>query len=119
MKGLNHMKPSTQLEQKADTILSEIAALGPMRKGSLCRRILKRKNTQGQIRRRGPYWYYSFKKKDRSVSKMIKDSEVEFFKEQIKKFRRFQELTIKYVEISQRMADRDAKKCGGKKNSRA
>ena len=112
------MKPSTQLEQKADAILSEIAALGPMRKGSLCKRILKRKNAQGQIRTRGPYWYYSFKKKDRSVSKMIEDSEVEFFKGQIEKFRRFQELTMKYVEISQRMADRDAKKCGGKKNSR-
>ncbi len=112
------MIPNTQLQEKAENILNEIATLGPMRKGSLCKRVLKRKTAQGEIRTRGPYWYYTFKKKGRSVSKMLKDSQVKFFEGQIEKFRRFQKLTMQYVEVSQRMADQDANKCGGKKNSR-
>ncbi len=113
------MTPNNQLEQKAANILSEIAALGPMRKGSLCKRMLKRKTAQGEVRTRGPYWYYTFKNNGRSVSKMIKDTETELFEGQIEKFRRFQALTMKYAELSQRMADRDARKKAGVKKTRA
>ena len=70
------MSVPRQLSQKAAKILEQIAALGPMRKGSLCRRVLKRRTKLGELRRRGPYCYYTFKQNSRSQCKMIdKDSE--------------------------------------------
>jgi len=113
------MSPSNPLEERAAEVLKEIAALGPMRKGSLCKRVLKRKTGKGEMRTRGPYWYYTFKEKGKSVSKMIKDSEAELYEEQIENFRQFQELTREYAALSQRIADRQAQPSEGKKNSRA
>ena len=109
------MTAHSQLEHRATEILREIAALGPMRKGSLCQRLLKRKTAHGEIKTRGPYWYYTFKIKDRTVGKMIKDAEAPVYQEQIETFRRFQSLTRQYAELSQRMADLKAKNAGRKK----
>ena len=114
------MTPDNQLDQKAAGILEEIAALGPMRKGSLCKRVLKRKTAEGNTRTRGPYWYYTFKSKGKTLCRMINDSEVELYKKQIGEFREFQTLTRKYADLSQRMANRNAEKqSGSKKNSSA
>ena len=45
-------------QHRRDEILHEIAELGPMRKGSLCERLLPWKTAQGRVKRRGLYWYY-------------------------------------------------------------
>lgn len=109
------MSVPRQLSPKAAEILREIAELGPMRQGSLCRRILKRRTKQGQIRRRGPYWYYTFKKNNRTECKMITEDSEPLFREQIERFRRFQALTREYADLCQGMADLEAKKAGRKK----
>ncbi len=44
-----------ELSRKAEEVLKQIAELGPMRKGSLCWRVLKRKTKKGETRERGPY----------------------------------------------------------------
>lgn len=109
------MNPHSPREHSATEILREIANLGPMRKGSLCQRLLKRKTAQGTIKTRGPYWYYTFKIKDRTVGKILKDAEAPIYQEQIDRFRRFQSLTQQFAERSQRIADQEAKKAGIKK----
>lgn len=106
-----------QLAKKKAGILEEIAGLGPMRKGSLCKRMLRRKTDSGEIRTRGPYWYYTFKRKNKTVCKMVGDEKAARFQEQIEEFRRFQALTKQYGEVSQGLADLAAKETPGKKNS--
>jgi len=112
------MSSTRQLKRRADDILKQIAELGPMRKGSLCRRVLKRKTQQGQIKRRGPYWYYTFKTNSRTRCKMISEKAEPLFREQIERSQRFRELTREYADVSQQMADHEAGETVGKKNSR-
>lgn len=116
-KGALTMTSQNQLQLKAANILKKIGDLRAMRKGSLCKRVLKRKTTTGQIKTRGPYWYYTFKKNGRSHCKMLKESDAPLFEKQIERFRLFQSLTRQYAEVSHQMADIEAKKGGGKKNS--
>ncbi len=108
-----------ELSRKAEEVLKQIAELGPMRKGSLCWRVLKRKTKKGETRERGPYCYYTFKKNNRTHCKMISKDAEPLFKEQIERSRQFQKLTREYANISQQMADHEAKNAEGKKNSRA
>ena len=109
------MNPHSPRQHSATEILREIADLGPMRKGSLCQRTLKRKNASGEIKTRGPYWYYTFKIGDRTAGKMVTDAEAPLYQEQIDRFRRFQSLTQQFAELSRRTADQEAKKAGRKK----
>ena len=109
------MTSHNQLHLKATDILREIADLGPMRKGSLCKRLLPWKTAQGHVKRRGPYWYYTYKKGQRTVAKLLKDDEVALFQEQIERFRRFQSLTREYVELCHHQADLEAQSAGKKK----
>jgi hypothetical protein len=111
------MRPHDPLQHRRDEILHEIAGLGAMRKGSLCKRMLPWKTAQGHVKRRGPYWYYTYKKGQRTVAKLVKDDEVALFQEQIEHFRRFQSLTREYVELCHRQADQEAQSAGRKKSS--
>ena len=108
------MFDSPHVNHKAEEILKQIAELGPMRRGSLCKRFLKRKTRKGKISSRGPYWYYTFKKDNQTRCKTISEDSEPLYREQIARFRRFQELIKDYVALSHQKADQEA---AGKKNS--
>lgn len=104
-----------QLQQKRNEILQELAGLGAMRKGTICKRFLPWKTKQGNVKRRGPYWYYTFKKNNRTVARLLKEETLPLFQEQIERFRSFGALAGEYVEVSHQMADLEANKAGRKK----
>jgi len=112
------MDLSTQLEQKRQTLLQEIAALGPMRRGSLCERMLPQRRRDGSVRRRGPYAMYTFKKEGKTHGRHLPaKQDVELYRRQIQTYRRFEQLARELVALGQRLADLEAGQ-EGKKNSR-
>ena len=115
------MNLTTQLQHKKQTLLQEIAALGPMRMGSISERMLPQRRRDGTVRRRGPYAMYTYKKEGKTLGKHLPESkDVELYRRQIETYRRFEQLSRELVALSQRLADLEAAqgKEDGKKNSK-
>ena len=114
------MSTTTSLEQKKRDVLSQLAALGPLRKGSLTEQYVSTVLRDGAQRRRGPYTVYTFKQNGKTFSRRLKNpAEVALYREQIAAFRRFQELTAELARLGQQWADSEAAgEPGAKKNSR-
>jgi hypothetical protein len=101
-------------------IIEQIAALGPMRMGSITEQYLPYKRSDGSVGRRGPYLTYTFKRKGKTCGKHLRSPEqAEQYRRQIQNYRRYQQLSAELVQVSQALADREvADDEGGKKNSR-
>jgi hypothetical protein len=114
------MNTFSQLSQQRARIVEQIAALGPMRMGSVCDHYLPRKRKDGSRDRRGPYPTYTFKQGGKTRGKHLRDEQqAELYRQQIKAFRRYQALSSELVQVSQRLADLEAEDpWEGKKNSR-
>jgi hypothetical protein len=114
------MNPSAKLMQTKAELLQAIAALGPMRKGTLSDQYVQATLKDGTPSRRGPYTIYTFKEGGQTVSQRLADrAQIERYRQQIATFRRFQELTAELARVSQRLADLEAAgQDEGKKNSR-
>ena len=111
---------SAQLQETKQTLIREIAALGPMRMGSLCERFLPSRRRDGSVHRRGPYVMYTYKKEGKTLGKFVKEKDVQLYREQIEVYRRFEQLSRELVTVSQKLADIEAsaEKEESKKNSR-
>ena len=109
-----------QLSRRRAQIVEQIAALGPMRMGSITEQHLPTHRADGSVYRRGPYLTYTFKQGGKTCGKHLRDAhEAELYRSQIEAFRRYQELAAELVRVSQRLADLEAAgDQGGKKNSR-
>ena len=113
------MNPSTKLQKRRDDIVKELASLPPMRKGSITQQWLQTFRKDGSKTKRGPYLVYSYKEKNKTVSKRVPRQQEDLYRRQIESFRRFQKLSAELVQISQRLADvAAADPDDGKKNSR-
>ena len=113
------MNPSAQLQNRRDEIIKELASLPPMRKGSVIPQWLQTVRKDGSKTKRGPYLVYSYKDKNKTISKRVPRQQEELYRKQIQAFRRFQKLSAELVEISQRLADVAASNPDdSKKNSR-
>jgi len=103
------MNNITKLTQRKTEIIKEIAALEPMRKGSLSEQFLETVRADGRKTKRGPYMVYTFKEKGKTVSRRVKDKKrAALYRRQIATFRRFQELSKELLQVSQRIADLSA-----------
>jgi len=114
------MDPTTKLIQRKNELLAELAALGPMRKGTLNEQYVQTTLKDGRRSRRGPYTVYTFKEHGQTISRRLSDrAQIAGYREQIATFRRFQELTAELAQVGQGLADRAAAgQEGGKKNSK-
>ena len=114
------MNTTTSLEQKKKDILSQLAALGPMRKGSLTEQYVQTVLKDGSHGQRGPYTIYTFKHNGKTRSRRMRNpTEAALYRQQIAAFRRFQELTTELAQVGQQWADQEAAgEQGCKKNSR-
>jgi len=114
------MDKDRKLRVRRAEILEQIAALGPMRMGSIQEQSLSHQRPDGSIRRRGPYLRYTFKRGRKTCGKHLRNrEEAETYRRQIETFRRYQQLSAELVRVSQSLADREvAGDEGCKKNSR-
>lgn len=114
------MDTDRKLLTRRAQIIEQIAALGPMRRGSVNEQLLPYKQPDGAIRRRGPYLTYTFKQGGKTRGKHLRNQEqADLYRRQIEAFRRYQELTAELLQVSQTLADLEAAgEEGCKKNSR-
>lgn len=112
------MTVENSLQNKRSGIIKEIAALGAMRKGSLCEQYQSTRRKDGTTTKRGPYVMYTFKRGTKTFGKRLSRSQAPLYREQIEKFRKFQILCGDLADVSEKMADHQAaEREEGKKNS--
>ena len=100
------MNIAGKLVERRNEALKEIAALGPMRRGSLTPQFVETVDKKGRRARRGPYTVYTFKDRGKTVSCRIRRRQDEaLYRQQIKAFRQYQRLSAELIDISQRLAD--------------
>jgi len=114
------MDPTTKLIQRKNELLAQLAALGPMRKGTLNEQYVQTTLKDGSPRRRGPYTVYTFKEHGQTISRRLRDSaQITRYREQIEAHRRFRDMSAELLQIGQRLADLEvSNEEGCKKNSR-
>lgn len=114
------MSNSNSLSQLRHELLQQIGQLGPMRKGSVNKQMLPYKRKDGSQGLRGPYFTYTFKDEKKTMGRHLKDEqEAELYSQQIERFRSFKDLSHRFVETSQALADVEVEKRRCKKNSSA
>lgn len=114
------METFQQLSRQRAHIIEQIAALGPMRMGSVYDHYLPTKRADGSTGWRGPYPTYTFKRAGKTHGRQLRtQEEARLYRQQIEAFRRWQQLSAELVQVSQRLADREAAaEEEGKKNSK-
>lgn len=115
------MDATAQLEHKKQIILEQIAALGPMRMGSISERMQPTRRPDGSVHHRGPYMMYTYKKAGKTLGRQLPAGrDAALYRRQIENYRRFEQLSRELVETSQSLADLEAAgDKGAKKNSRS
>jgi hypothetical protein len=95
-----------RVRQRRKELLTELAALEQMRRGSLTPQYFEATRNDGSTVRRGPYTLYTSKEKGKTVSRRITDPELVLrYEEQIKAFRRFETLANELVRVGEKISD--------------
>lgn len=96
-----------KLRQKRQEILSQIALLEEMRRGSVIRQFLKVK-LKGKKKPIfcGPYALFTFKRQGKTISRRLPDlKEIRTLEQQVENYHLFQELCRRLVEIGERICE--------------
>jgi hypothetical protein len=93
----------SKLRQVRQEILTQIAVIEEMRRGSVIRQFLKIKlKGQREPTLSGPYALFTFKRKGKTVSRRLHDiEEVRRLEQQVENYHVFQQLCRKMVEIGE------------------
>lgn len=112
------MAESGKLRSRWQEIVSELAELSEMRRGSIVEQFMETVNADGTKTRRGPYVLYSYKENNKTVSLRLRDPELaDTYRKQIGAFRRFQDLMQELVSLGEKISNTvvheedDKKKC--------
>jgi hypothetical protein len=112
------MSRDDSLLKMRQELIRQIDKLGPMRKGSVTEQMLPYKKKDGSVGRKGPYFTYTFKMGEKTKGRHLHDEkEARLYRQQIDRFRSFQNLSRRLVETGQALADAEAEMRRGKKNS--
>ena len=95
-------KKLSQWQAQLAAAQAELAQLGPMRPGSLSRQFKDPAN------KTGAYWQLSYTHAMRSRSRYVRPDDVALFKPLLANFKRFRELVDRCVDLSVKIADRQA-----------
>ncbi len=116
------MNPSLDsLEQQREQILEQMRAVDRLRRGTLSRQFLK-KHRDGQTITHGPYFVLQGYLQGKKFSQHVPAAEAAKVGEQVKNYKRFQELAEDFVSLTDRITQMqeqapDSKKNSGRKNS--
>ena len=94
----NHMQDKTLeiCDRQIQSIKDQLAALGPLRPGSLTRQYRQPR------RRQGAYYQISYTLRMRSHTDYVRPSEVAQLRQEIVAYRRFRQLTARWVQVALR-----------------
>ena len=82
------------LDEKLKEIRNEMAAVGPMRPGSLSRQARKAKDSYGA------YWHLSYTLNGKGHTHYVRDEWAEQIRTEIENYRRFKKLLDRYLALS-------------------
>jgi hypothetical protein len=95
-----------KLKSRWHELLSELAGLSEMRRGSIVEQFMETLNADGTKAKRGPYVLYSYKEKNKTVSLRLRHPEMaDTYRKQIGAFRRFQDLTQELVSLGEKISN--------------
>lgn len=95
-----------ELKSRWHEILSAVAELSEMRRGSIVEQFMETVNADGTKTRRGPYVLYSYKEKNKTVSLRLTDPALaDSYRKQIGAFRRFQDLMQELVSLGEKISN--------------
>lgn len=97
------------MTERKESLLAELARLGPWRRGTVTNQYLEVIAKDGSKTRCGPYPLYTCKTSgQKSVSRRLTDpQEAARVREQIQRFRRFQEIQTELVTLGERLCEAD------------
>ena len=105
------MSALSKLRQTRQGILTQIALIEEMRRGSVIRQFLKiRLKGQSKPSLAGPYALLTFKKNGRTVSRRLRDlDEIRRLENQVENYHTFQRLCRQLVEIGEAICEEKEK----------
>ena len=113
------MNATHDMDQRRQEMLTELAGLTRIRRGSVTEQYVEVAGRRGRVLRRGPYPLYSFKTSGRTVSRRIRAEQVAVYRAQIAAGRRFQELTRELMELGESLCEQDTQVGAVKKTPNA
>lgn len=100
------MRRQEALQAQRQHILQQIEQIEQMRRGSLTEQFVEAVKADGSRSRRGPYPLYTYKDKNRTISRRVSDPQaLPLYRDQIQAFRRFQELTAELTRLGEELSD--------------
>jgi len=96
------MTMKKSLEREQAKIISAISRIDSMRKGTINMQYNKTKRKDGNIVLNGPYTTLTYKDTDgKTHTESISSDKVDFYREEVSKFREFQQLSAEYVRLAE------------------
>lgn len=87
-------KSLKKIDGQIQRVKDRLAALGPMRPGTLTRQYRKPRERQG------PFWQISYTHQMKSRTEYVRESELTPVRQEIAAFRRYKKLTARWVELA-------------------
>ncbi len=84
----------TSLEKRIEKLVGKLAAVGPMRPGSISKQYRDREN------RRGAYYQLSYTHKMRSRTEHVWPEHLKALREEVEEYKRFKKLTTELIDLS-------------------
>jgi hypothetical protein len=94
------------LERQRQRLLSKIAEIDSMRKGSLCEQYINVKHKDGQTVKKGPYKILTTTGKNgKTKTKSIAKKDIPFFENEVSRHKEYRKLTEEYSLICEQISD--------------
>ncbi|GHU66832.1 hypothetical protein AGMMS49983_17170 [Clostridia bacterium] len=99
------MDEMTTLERKRQKLLSNIAKIDSMRKGSLCEQYVNVKHKDGQTVKKGPYRILTLTGENgKTKTKSIPLEDIPFFEAEVSKHKEYRKLTEEYAQVCEQIS---------------
>jgi hypothetical protein len=87
------MEKIRSLEKRIEKLVGKLAAVGPMRPGSISRQYRDREN------RRGAYYQLSYTRRMRSRTEHVWPEHVKALRKEVEEYKRFKKLTTELIDL--------------------
>lgn len=102
-----------QLQEERAEILREIGSIERMRRGHISDQYV-----QGKKGRRGPYPVFQRWVNGRNQCRRVRLDQIEPLREEVQNYKRFEQLSDRFAEVTERITELGEKNADSKKNSR-
>lgn len=99
------MSTMNAIRRRRKEIIEEMATLERIRRGSVTDQMLHPKGKDGRRYDCGPYAVYTIKRGGRTISRRVRDTQRDTYKQQVDACHRFQALARELMDLGEQMCD--------------